>query len=308
MAVKRTRLTDFLFKNFSAVLAFSVAAFAILIFFILIKESLPAVKKFQLPFLFNSKWDPVQEDFGALTFIWGTLVSSFLALIIAVPISLGTAIFLSELAPSKIRQPLSFLVELLAAIPSVIYGLWGIFVLVPLLRETIQPFFEKYFGFLPFFRGDIYGVGMMAAGIILSIMIIPTISSVSRDIFMAVPHSQREAALALGATRWETIKLAVLKYSRNGVLGAVILGLGRALGETMAVTMLIGNRPEISLSLFAPAATMSSVIANEFTEATSDLYVSTLMEIGLILFVLTLFLNIIARFLVWSTTNKASWQ
>lgn len=304
--MKKSKITDFIFQKVSAVLALSAVVFAILIFFIIAKEAFPAIKNFGLPFLFNTRWDPVQENFGALTFIWGTLVSSILALIIAVPISLGTAIYLSELAPSKIRQPLSFLIELLAAIPSVIYGLWGIFVLVPLLRETIQPFFAKYFGFLPFFQGDIYGVGMMAAGIILSIMIIPTISSVSRDIFMAVPHSQREAALALGATRWETIKLAVLKFSKNGVLGAVILGLGRALGETMAVTMLIGNRPEISLSLFAPAATMSSVIANEFTEATSDLYVSTLMEIGLILFVLTLLLNIIARFLVWSTTNKTS--
>jgi phosphate transport system permease protein len=304
--VKRSKLTDFIFQKVSSVFALSAVAFAVLILFIMTKEAFPAIKNFGFPFLFNTRWDPVKENFGALTFIWGTIVSSLLALIIAVPISLGTAIYLSELAPSKIRQPLSFLIELLAAIPSVIYGLWGIFVLVPLLRETIQPFFAEYLGFLPFFQGDIYGVGMMAAGIILSIMIIPTIASVSRDIFMAVPHSQREAALALGATRWETIKLAVLKFSKNGVLGAVILGLGRALGETMAVTMLIGNRPEISLSLFAPAATMSSVIANEFAEATSDLYVSTLMEIGLILFGLTLFLNVIARLLVWSTTNKAS--
>lgn len=193
---------------------------------------------------------------------------------------------------------------MLAAIPSVIYGLWGIFVLVPLLREHIQPFLSKYFGFLPLFKGEFYGIGMMAAGIILSIMIIPTISSVSREVFLAVPNTQREAALALGATTWETIRLAVFKYAKTGVLGATILGLGRALGETMAVTMVIGNRPEILVSLFASSYTIASVIANEFTEATSDLYLSALIEIGLILFLVTLILNIVARLLVWSVSRK----
>lgn len=281
-----------------------VVALVLLMFLGMIGESMPAIKKFGFRFIFNSIWDPVAEDFGAWTFIYGTLVSSFLGLLIAVPLSLGVAIYLSEMAKDRVRTVLSFMVELLSAIPSVIYGLWGIFVLAPLLRLYVEPFLAKYFGYVPLFQGEFYGVGMLAAGIILGIMVIPTISSVCREIFLAVPSTQREAVLALGATKWETIKLAVLFNSKTGIAGAVILGLGRAIGETMAVTMLIGNRPEISASLFAPAHTMASVIANEFTEATTDLYAATLVEIGLVLFILTFFINLAARLLIWKVTFR----
>ena len=300
----KIKFLDFGFKEAATLLALSVAALTILLAYSMVTHAMPAIHKFGWRFLFTSTWDPVKETFGALPFIYGTLVSSALALLIAVPVSLGIAVYLAELAPQFIRQPLSFLIELLAAIPSVIYGLWGVFVLAPFLRWIVQPCLSKYFGFLPLFQGEFYGVGMFTAGIILSIMIIPTISSVAREVFSAVPFTQREAALALGATPWETIRLAVLKYSRTGVLGAVILGLGRALGETMAVTMVIGNRPEISASLFAPSYTMASVIANEFTEATSNLYLSALIEIGLVLFFVTLVLNIGARALIWQVSNK----
>lgn len=299
--MKKIKLVDPLFKSITGIVALSLLILSVLLVYVMVKHSIPSIQKFGFQFLFSTKWDPVTENFGALPFIYGTIVSSLLALIIAVPLSLGIAIYLSEIAPLWIREPLSFLIELLAAIPSVIYGIWGIFILAPILRNYVQPFLSKFFGFLPIFSGDYYGVGMMTAGIILSIMIVPTISSVARDVFLSVPNSQREAALALGATQWETIRLAVLKYAKPGVVGAVILGLGRALGETMAVTMVIGNRPEISASLFAPSYTMASVIANEFTEATSNLYISTLIELGLILFIITFILNIIARLLVWST-------
>ena len=300
----KLKFADLGFKEATTVLALLVVALTLLLVYNMATNAMPAIQKFGLRFLFTGTWDPVKENFGALPFIYGTIVSSALALLIAVPVSLGIAIYLAELAPQCIRQPLSFLIELLAAIPSVVYGLWGIFVLAPFLKQSIQPFLTKYFGFLPVFQGEFYGVGMLTAGIILSIMIIPTISSVSREVFLAVPFNQREAATALGATRWETIRLAVLGYARPGVLGAVILGLGRALGETMAVTMVIGNRPEISASLFAPSYTMASVIANEFTEATSNLYLSALIEIGLILFFVTLFINIAARLLIWQVSGK----
>ncbi|MGH7377323.1 MAG: phosphate ABC transporter permease subunit PstC, partial [Candidatus Methylomirabilales bacterium] len=250
--------------------------------------------------LVTSTWDPVAETFGALPFIYGTVVSSVLALLLAVPLSIGAAIYLAELAPLGIRPPITFLIELLAAIPSVVYGLWGIFVLAPWLRTWVQPTLAAWLGFLPLFHGPRYGVGMLAAGIILAIMIVPFITAVSREVFLAVPNAQREAALALGATRWETTRIAVLRYGRSGLIGAVLLGLGRALGETMAVTMVIGNRPEIALSLFAPGYTMASVIANEFTEATSDLYLAALIEIALLLFAVTVAVNALARFLVWS--------
>lgn len=292
------------FKEVTTLVALSVVALTLFLVYTMAFQALPAIHKFGLGFLFTSKWDPVKEIFGALPFIYGTLISSILALLIAVPVSLGIAIYLAELTPAWIREPMSFLIELLAAIPSVVYGLWGIFVLAPFLRQNVQPFLAKYFGFLPLFQGNFYGVGMFTAGIILSIMIIPTISSISKEVFLSVPFTQREAALALGATRWETIRLGVLKYARTGVLGALILGLGRALGETMAVTMVIGNRPEISASLFAPAYTMASVIANEFTEATSNMYVSALIEIGLVLFFVTLILNIAARALIWQVSGK----
>ncbi len=300
----KIKFVDAGFKKATTLIALFVVALTLLLVYNMATNALPSIQKLGVRFLFTSTWDPVKEDFGALPFIYGTIVSSVLALLISVPVSLGIAIYLAELAPQFIRQPLSFLIELLAAIPSVVYGLWGIFGLAPFLKLTIQPFLAKYFGFLPIFRGEFYGVSMFTAGIILSIMIIPTISSVSREVFLAVPFTQREAALALGATPWEKIRLAVLGYSRSGVLGAVILGLGRALGETMAVTMVIGNRPEISASLFAPSYTMASVIANEFTEATSNLYLSALIEIGLVLFCITLLVNIVARLLIWKVSNK----
>jgi phosphate transport system permease protein len=263
-------------------------------------ESWPAIRAFGLRFLVTSHWAPVAGEFGALPFIYGTLVSSLLALLIAVPLSLGAAIFLAELAPAWIRPPVAFLIEMLAAVPSVVYGLWGIFVLVPWLRDWVQPPLGRALGFLPLFQGPPYGIGMLAAGLILAIMVVPYITSVSREVLLAVPGSQREAALGLGATRWETTRIAVLRYGRSGLIGAILLGLGRALGETMAVTMVIGNRPEIAASLFAPGYTMASVLANEFTEATSDLYVSALVEIGLLLLVVTVLVNGLARVLVWT--------
>jgi phosphate transport system permease protein len=266
----------------------------------MIYRALPAIHAFGPSFLVTSTWDPVAEKFGAVPFVYGTLLSSLLALLIAVPLGIGAAIYLAELAPTWIRTPVAFLVELVAAVPSVIYGLWGIFVLAPLLRAWLQPLLGSTLGFLPFFRGPSYGVGMLAAGIILAIMVVPFITAVSREVLLAVPNTQREAALALGATRWETTRIAVLRYGRSGLVGAILLGLGRALGETMAVTMVIGNRPEVALSLFAPGYTMASVIANEFTEATSDLYLAALIEIGLLLFVVTVLVNALARVLVWS--------
>ena len=267
---------------------------------VMVWAAFPSLKRFGWGFLITSTWDPVAENFGALPFIYGTVVSALLALLIAAPLSIGTAIYLAEVAPFWIRSPIAFLIELLAAIPSVVYGLWGIFVLAPWLRMWVQPFLNHWLGFLPLFQGPPYGVGMLAAGIILSIMIVPFITAISREVILAVPSAQREAALALGATRWESTRVAVLRYGRSGLVGALLLGLGRALGETMAVTMVIGNRPEIALSLFAPGHTMASVIANEFTEATSDLYLAALIEIGLILFAVTVVINALARLLVWS--------
>jgi phosphate transport system permease protein len=268
-------------------------------------ESWGAMRAFGLRFLVTSHWDPVAGEFGALPFIYGTLLSSLLALLIAVPLSLGAAIFLAELAPAWIRPPVGFLIEMLAAVPSVVYGLWGIFVLVPFLRDWVQPALGRTLGFLPLFQGPPYGIGMLAAGLILAIMVVPYITSVSREVLLAVPGSQREAALGLGATRWETTRIAVLRYGRSGLIGAILLGLGRALGETMAVTMVIGNRPEIAASLFAPGYTMASVLANEFTEATSDLYVAALVEIGLLLLLITVVVNGLARLLVWSVGGPA---
>jgi phosphate transport system permease protein len=258
---------------------------------------------FGLKFFFRSEWDPVNEQFGALPFVYGTLVSSFLALLLAVPLAVGVAVFITEMCPRWLKGPLAFTTELLAAIPSVIYGLWAIFVLVPLLRQYGEPFFARYFGWTGLFEGPPYGIGMLAAGIILAIMVVPIVSSITREVMTAVPQQQREAVLALGATRWEMIRTGVLRNARAGILGGVILGLGRALGETMAVTMVIGNRPEIARSLFAPGYTMASVIANEFSEATGDTYLSALIEIGLALFIVTIIVNIVAQFLVWTVTR-----
>ncbi|MGA3285333.1 MAG: phosphate ABC transporter permease subunit PstC [Verrucomicrobiota bacterium] len=289
---------DRAFKWLTLFMALVVFALIILIGYELTQGSRLALQKFGWHFLVSSDWDPVNDVFGALPFIFGTLVSSAIALIIAVPISIATAVYLTELAPLWLRQPLTMFIELLAAVPSVILGLWGIFVMVPWLRDHLFPWLQKAFGFLPFFKGPIYGVSMLAGGIIIAIMIIPIITSVSREILRSVPGLQREAAYALGATRWEVTRIAVLSYAKKGLFGAVILGLGRALGETMAVTMVIGNRPEIAKSLFAPGYTLASVIANEFTEATTDIYLSALFEIGLVLLGVTVLVNIFAQLLL----------
>jgi phosphate transport system permease protein len=262
-----------------------------------------SIKQFGFGFLTTREWDPVKGHFGGLAFIYGTIVSSLIALLISVPLSLGIAIFLVEQAPRLLARPITFLVELLAAIPSVVYGLWGIFVLAPFLRVHVEPRLARWLGWTPFFQGSITGIGLLTGGIILAIMVTPIISAVVRDVLAAVPNTQREAALALGATKWETT-LVVLVNGAPGIAGAVILGLGRALGETMAVTMVIGNRAQISPSLFEPSYTIASAIANEFTEATGDLYISSLVELGLILFLVTFIVNGIARLLVWNVTRR----
>jgi phosphate transport system permease protein len=292
-------LGDQIFRLITALFAASAVLTLAAMAFQMTRASALSLERFGIRFVVEREWDPVREIFGALPFIYGTVVSSLLALVVAVPIALGVAIYLAELAPLWMRRPLGFVVELLAAIPSVVYGLWGIFVLAPWLRESVEPALVRTLGFLPLFRGTPLGVGMLAGGLILAIMILPTIASVSRDVMCAVPNTLREGALALGATRWETVRAAVLPQARSGIVGAIILGLGRALGETMAVTMVIGNRAEISVSLFAPSYTMASVIANEYTEASSDLYLAALSEIGLLLFAVTLILNAFARLLVW---------
>ncbi len=274
-----------------------------LIVYELVHRSSLSWHAFGFKFFAGSEWNPVSEQFGALPFIYGTLVSSLVALIIAVPLAVGVAVFTTEMCPKVLRGPLSFFVELLAAIPSVIYGVWAIFVLVPLLSTYVQPFLADTLGWTGLFSGPKYGVGMLAAGIILAIMIIPIISSITREVLMVVPQHQREGVLALGATRWEMIRVGVLRNARAGIVGGIILGLGRALGETMAVTMVIGNNPQIVKSLFAPGYTMASVLANEFSEATGDLYLSSLIEIGLALFFVTIIVNALAQLLVWTVTR-----
>jgi phosphate transport system permease protein len=300
------RFADGTFQALVIACVVSLLIIVVLIVTELIRKSGLSLQQFGAKFLFSSVWNPVSGEFGALPFIFGTIVSSLLGLLIAVPLSLGTALFLTELCPIFLRRVFGTLVELLAAIPSVIYGLWGIFVLAPFLRTYVQPWLSRNFGWTGLFDGPAYGIGMLAAGIILAIMVLPIIASVTRDVILAVPRNQREAVLALGATKWEVLRMGVLRNARAGILGAIILGLGRALGETMAVTMVIGNRPEISKSLFAPAYTLASVIANEFSEATDDLYLSSLIEIALVLFVITLIVNALARLLVWSTTRGTS--
>jgi phosphate transport system permease protein len=286
--------------------ALSIIAIVVLIVWMLVDNSSISRHQFGFRFFTSSIWDPVSGEFGALPFIYGTLVSSFLALCIAVPMALCISIFIMEICPKFLRGPIAFLTELLAAIPSVVYGLWAVFVLVPLMRDRVGPVLTKTLGWTGFFEGANFGVGMLTASIVLSIMILPVISSITREVMGAVPISQREGALALGATRWEMIRIAVLRNARIGIVGGVILGLGRALGETMAVTMVIGNHPEIAKSLFAPGYTLASVIANEFTEATGDAYLSALIEIGLVLFLVTIVVNTIARLLVWAVTRGHS--
>jgi phosphate transport system permease protein len=299
------RVADNTFAAVMLVCACSIFAIVLFIFGILVVHSRPSLVAFGWKFFTRSAWDPVSGDFGALPFIFGTLATSLLALFMAVPLALGVAVFLTELCPRPLRAPISFLTELLAAIPSVVYGLWAVFVLVPLMRNPIGPFFVKTLGWTGLFSGPNFGVGLLTASIILAIMILPIISSLTRDIMTAVPNSQREAVLALGATRWEMIRIGVLRNSRIGIVGAIMLGLGRALGETMAVTMVIGNHPDIGKSLFAPANTLASVIAGEFSEATSDIYLSALIEIGLALFLVTIVVNAIARLMVWAVTRGA---
>jgi phosphate transport system permease protein len=272
------------------------------IFWELYRTSHLSIAKFGFRFWAGKVWDPVSGEFGALPFIWGTLYSSLLAMLISTPIALGIAVFLSELSPRRLRTPLAFLTELLAAIPSIVYGLWGVFVLVPIVRQ-LQVATPAWMKTIPLFSGPPLGVGMGAAALILAVMVIPFTSSVAREVLRAVPSTQREAAYALGATRWEAIQ-AALRFGRTGIIGAVILGFGRAIGETMAVTMVIGNNPQVSASLFAPQYTMAAVIANEFTEAADDLYLSALIEIGLVLFVITLVINALSRLLIWSVTRE----
>ena len=300
---RSSRLPDAAFRILILLTAVSVFAIVVFVVVELVDKSRLSLHQFGLGFFFGHNWDPVNGDFGAMPFIYGTLVSSLLALLLAVPLSVGVAVYVTEMCPIRLRAIISFLVELLAAIPSVIYGLWAIFVLAPLLRDYVEPFLAKTLGWTGLFTGPMYGLGMLAAGIILAIMIVPIIASITREVLTAVPQNQREAVLALGATRWEMIRVGVLRNARIGIVGGVILGLGRALGETMAVTMVIGNRPEVAKSLFAPGYTMASVIANEFSEATGDLYLSALVEIGLALFIVTLIVNALARLLVWSITG-----
>jgi phosphate transport system permease protein len=305
-SLSRRDASDRIYRAILTALALTLPVTLVAIVAGLLWSSWPSLKTFSWRFVTSSTWDPVAEVYGAAPMIVGTLVSSLIALIIAVPLALGVAIFLTEFSPAWLRKPVAGLVELLAAIPSVVYGLWGIFVLIPLLREHVVPALKATLGWLPFFQGVFYGNSMLAGGIILAIMILPYISSVSREVLLAVPSAQREAALALGATRWEAVWSAVLPYGRLGVIGAIVLGLGRALGETMAVTMLIGNRHEISASLLQPGYTMAAAIANEFAEATTQLHLSALFEIGLVLFLVTVSVNAAARLLVWRVARGSA--
>ena len=298
-ALDRGSPGDRLFSGLLAAAALGIPTLLVFLVYELTASSGLALNRFGFGFIFSSVWDPVAGQFGAFPLVFGTLLSSALALLIAVPLSLGVAIYLTEFAPRAVRAPVAFLIELLAAIPSVVYGLWGIFVLIPVLKATLFPALRQGLGFLPFFQGPIYGPSMLSASIILAIMVMPFIMSVSREVLLAVPGTQREAALALGATRWEAVTTAVVPYARSGILGAVVLGLGRALGETMAVTMLIGNRHEIAASLFAPGYTMAAAIANEFSEAVGDLHLASLAYVALLLFAITVVVNAGARLLIW---------
>lgn len=301
-----SRWLDKSFRGITLLSALTVLLLFALVAYVLWRGSTLSIHKFGWHFLASTSWDPVTEEFGAWPFIYGTLVSSAIALLIAVPLSIGAAIYLTDLAPVWLRQPVVSLIEMLAAVPSVIWGLWGIFVMVPWLRDNAFPFLRKVLGFTSLFQGPIYGVSMLAGGIIIAIMILPIVTSVSREILRSVPDLQREAAYGLGATRWEVTRIAVLSYARRGLMGAAVLGLGRALGETMAVTMVIGNRPEIAKSLFAPGYTLASVIANEFTEATTDIYLNALFELGLVLLGVTILVNAFAVLLIRTVETPGS--
>lgn len=301
---KDLHLGDKVFYWILKTMAFGIFILLIAFFFLLLKMSWPVLSKSGLSFFGINDWNPVTEEYGALAFIFGTVATSAIALTLALPISLGAALLIAEISDGLLRKVLGFLIEMLAAIPSVVYGLWGLFVVVPFLRENVQPILSKYFGFLPLFEGAPLGVGLMAAGIVLAIMITPTIATISREIFLTVPKVNKEGALALGATRWEMINLAVLKSSLPGILGAAILGLGRALGETMAVTMVIGNRADISASLFSPAQSMASLIANEYAEASTDIHMASITAIGFGLLIVSLIINSIARVIVWNVDRQ----
>ncbi len=294
---------DLTFRALLAACALAVPVLLLALVIELVSGSRLAIREFGLQFLTTSVWDPVAGQFGAFPLIMGTLLTAVLALMMAVPLSLGVAIYLTEFAPQWLRRPVATTIELLAAIPSVVYGLWGVFVLIPILRTSVFPLLRDSLGFLPFFKGVIYGPSVLSASIILTIMIMPFIMSVSREVLLAVPNGQREASLALGATRWEAVRTVIVPYARSGILGAVILGLGRALGETMAVTMLIGNRHDISTSLFAPGYTMAAAIANEFSEAATPMHYASLTYVALVLFVITVLVNAAARLLIWRVTQ-----
>ena len=293
------RLVTFLF-------AASVVLITVLLVYELWIGAAVSRHKFGLAFFFTRVWDPIAEQFGALPFIYGTLVTAAVSLLLAVPLGIGAAIFLAELAPQKLSDPLQFFIDLLAAVPSVIYGLLGVFIVIPMMREWVQPALKNTLGFLPLFQGPVYGMGFLTAGIVLAIMVIPYIISVSREVLLSVPRDQREAALALGSTRWESTWKVVVPFAKTGIMGSIFLALARALGETMAVTMVIGNTPTISSSLFSPGYSIAAVIANEFTEATGDMHLSALIELGLVLFLLTFILNGLARLLMLLTTQRGS--
>ena len=273
---------------------------------LMVMHSFPAIEEFGFSFISSKKWNPVEDEFGALAFIYGTSITSFLAVLIAAPLSVGVALFINEICSERWGKFLSIFVEMIAAVPSIVFGLWALFYLAPFVKDDIAPFLKDYLGFLPLFKGPSFGIGILTASLILAIMIIPTIASISREVFRAIPTIQKEAALALGATRFEMIVLSILKPSFSGVMGAIVLGLGRALGETMAVAMVIGNSAKISLSLFSPGATMASIIANEYAEADSDLHLASMIYVGLILFIITLIVNGAARFIVWKFSKKRS--
>jgi len=302
LKLRRGRFSDEIFSKLALISALMIVGILLGFIIVLNIDAMPAIRKFGAGFIISSDWDPVRESFGALPAIYGTLLSSAIGLLIAIPISLGAAIFLMEMAPPWLRSPASFLIEMLSALPSVIIGLWGLFVLVPFVRVHIESWLGNNLGFLPLFQGPPFGVGFLSAGIILAIMIIPIITAMSREAIRAVPNEQREAMLALGATRWETIRRVVLPYCRSGLTGAIILGLGRALGETMAVTMVIGNNYSLTASLFSPGSTIASKIADEFNEASGDVFIGSLVELALVLFAVTLVVNVAARFLVWRMT------
>lgn len=299
---RTNRLGDKVFRGILFIAAAVILIVVAAMIGMMLSNSMPTIREFGIGFLEGREWNPAMEKYGALPFVYGTVVSSLLALLLSVPVSVGIAVFLTEQASPRIARPIGFLVELLAAIPSVVYGLWGIFVLAPFIREYLGALLQEYFGFIPLFQGRLTGIGMLTGGIILAIMITPIITAVVRDVLEAVPVTQREAALALGATRWETTQV-VLVNAASGIAGAVVLGLGRALGETMAVTMVIGNTPQISVSLFEPAYTIASVLASNFADATGEMYLSALIEIGLILFLVTFVVNGLAKLLVSRVTG-----